>query len=67
VEIVTFSAHTPFELNVRADDIAQGFYGKMNALQGRNRTYYTGATFQAHDSSLIWRYTKDTVLPRVLA
>lgn len=67
LEIVTFSAHTPFELHVRGDEIAQGFYGNLNALQGRNRTYYTGATFQSHDSSLIWQYTKDTVLPLVLA
>jgi hypothetical protein len=66
LDIVTFSAHTPFELNVRADEIAQGFYGKMNALQGRNHTYYTGATFQSHDSSLIWQYTKSTVLPLIL-
>jgi len=67
LDIVTFSAHTPFELNVRGDEIAQGFYGSLNNLQGRNRTYYSGAAFQSHDSSLIWRYTKDTVLPLVLA
>jgi len=67
LDILTFSAHTPFELNVRSDEIASGFYGALNDLQGRNRTYYTGATFQSHDSSLIWRYTKNTVLPLVLA
>ena len=67
LDIVTFSAHTPFELHVRGDEIAQGFYGALNDLQGRNRTYYNGAAFQTHDSSLIWRYTKDTVLPLVLA
>jgi len=66
-EIVTFSAHTPFELNVRGDEITRGFYSALNDLQGRNRTYYSGAAFQSHDSSLIWRYTKDTVLPLVLA
>jgi flavin-dependent amine oxidoreductase len=67
LEFVTFSAHTPFELNVRGDEIARGFYGALNDLQGRNRTYYSGAAFQSHDSSLIWRYTKDTVLPLLLA
>jgi len=66
-EFLAYSAHTPFELNVRGDEIAQGFYGALNNLQGRNRTYYSGAAFQTHDSSLIWRYTKDTVLPLVLA
>lgn len=66
-EILIFKGHVPFELNVPADDIARGFYGSLNDLQGRNRTYYSGAAFQCHNSSLIWRYTKDTVLPLVLA
>ena len=67
LDIVTFSAHTPFELHVRADEIAQGFYGSLHALQGRHHTYYNGAAFQVHDSSLIWQYSKDTVLPLLLA
>ena len=67
LDISIFAAHAPFELNVRGDDIAQGFYGALNDLQGRNRTYYSGAAFQCHNSSLIWRYTKDTLLPLVLA
>ena len=67
LDFITFSAHTPFELHVRGDEIAQGFYGTLNSLQGRNRTYYSGAAFQTHDSSLIWQYTKSTVLPLLLA
>ena len=67
LEIVTFSAHTPFELNVTGDEISRGFYGSLNDLQGHNRTYYSGAAFQSHDSSLIWRFTKDTLLPQLLA
>lgn len=67
LDIVTFAAHAPFELNVHADDINRGFYGSLNDLQGRNRTYYSGAAFQCHNSSLIWRYTKESVLPLVLA
>jgi hypothetical protein len=67
LEISIFSAHAPFELNVHGDEIAQGFYSSLNDLQGRNRTYYGGAAFQCHNSSLIWRYTKDTLLPLVLA
>lgn len=66
-EFVTFSGHTPFELHVKGDEIAQGFYGNLNDLQGRNRTYYNGAAFQTHDSSLIWQYTQSTVLPLLLA
>jgi len=67
LDIVTFSGHVPFELAVHGDDITRGFYGSLNDLQGRNRTYYGGAAFQCHNSSQIWRYTKDTLLPLVLA
>jgi hypothetical protein len=67
LDIATFSAHAPFELHVRADEIAQGFYGTLSSLQGRNHTYYNGAAFQVHDSSLIWQYTLDHVLPLLLA
>jgi hypothetical protein len=67
VDIATFSAHAPFELHVRGDEIAQGFYGTLSSLQGRNSTYYNGAAFQVHDSSLIWQYTQDHVLPLLLA
>jgi hypothetical protein len=61
-EFATFVSHTPFELTVPAAAISAGFYRKLYALQGRNRTYWTGATFHTHDSSLLWQFTE-----RVLA
>jgi len=66
-EFVVFSAHNPFELRVSSPEIAAGFYTRLNALQGRNHTYYNGAAFQTHDSSLIWQYSHDTVLPLILS
>ena len=39
---------------------------KLNALQGRNRTFYTGAAFHTHDSSLLWQFT-EALLPRIAA
>jgi hypothetical protein len=62
----TFSSHAPFEMMVSASDIAGGFYSRLNALQGHNSTYYTGAAFQTNDSSLIWRFTAE-LLPQLLA
>lgn len=62
----TFANHSPFTLGVDEHDIARGFYDKLNALQGRNNTFYTSATFQTHDSSLIWRFT-ESLLPRIIA
>ncbi|HWZ87322.1 MAG TPA: FAD-dependent oxidoreductase [Polyangiaceae bacterium] len=66
-EFVVFSAHNPFELRVSSHEIGGGFYTALNGLQGRNHTFYNGAAFQTHDSSLIWQYSHDTVLPLLLA
>ena len=57
-------AHAPFEMMVSAQDIAAGFYSKVNTLQGHNRTYYTSAAFQTNDSSQIWRFTEE-LLPQI--
>ncbi|HEY2514771.1 MAG TPA: FAD-dependent oxidoreductase [Polyangiaceae bacterium] len=64
--IETFSSHAPFNMMVSPGDIAAGFYSKLNALQGHNRTYYTSAAFQTNDSSLIWRFTQG-LLPQITA
>jgi hypothetical protein len=61
-----FSSHAPFEMMVSASDIAACFYTQLNALQGHNRTFYTGAAFQTNDSSLIWRFTQE-LLPQIVA
>lgn len=63
-EYVAYEAHSPFELKVSPETIAIGFYRELNALQGHRRTYYTGAAFDAHDSSRIWRFT-ETLLQRM--
>ena len=64
-ELVAYDAHVPFELTVPEKAIAAGFYKKLYALQGQRNTYYTGAAFQAHDSSLIWQFTEG-LLPEIL-
>lgn len=66
-EFVFFSAHTPFYLQVKPEDIKAGHYEKLYALQGLRNTYWTGATFRAQDSSDIWRYSENEVLPKLLA
>jgi hypothetical protein len=65
-EFAVFASHSPFELTVSASAVKAGFYRKLNALQGRNRTYYTGAAFHTHDSSLLWQFT-EALLPRIVA
>ncbi len=65
-DFAVFASHSPFELTVPTAAIKAGFYRKLYALQGRNRTYYTGAAFHTHDSSLLWQFT-EALLPRLTA
>jgi len=65
-EFAIFSGHTPFEVYVPASAIASGFYNRLFALQGRKNTYWTGAAFVTHDSTLIWQYT-ETLLAQIVA
>ncbi|KAJ4288386.1 hypothetical protein N0V90_011621 [Kalmusia sp. IMI 367209] len=63
---VVYSSHTPFYLQAKPEDTKAGFYGKMYALQGLRNTYWTGGAWRAQDSSDIWRYTEEEVLPKLL-
>jgi hypothetical protein len=61
-----YSSHTPYELTVSASDVAAGFYSRLYGLQGYRNTFWNGAAFQAHDSTLLWQYT-ETLLPQIAA
>ena len=62
-EFLGFNSHAPFELTVSTDAIKGGFYKKLLGLQGERNTWWTGATWQAHDSSLIWNWTETNIVP----
>jgi hypothetical protein len=64
--IVQVTSHTPFGLTVPVSAVKSGFYNRLNDLNGQASTFYTGATFQAHDVSLLWEYT-DRILDGILA
>ncbi|KAL5376897.1 hypothetical protein DPSP01_010163 [Paraphaeosphaeria sporulosa] len=63
---VAYSSHSPFYLQARPEDIKRGFYETLYGLQGERNTYWTGAAWRAHDSSDIWRYTEEEVLPGLI-
>ena len=65
-EFAVFSGHIPFYFTVPASAIAEGFYGKLNAIQGQRRLFFTGGAFDSQDSSLIWQFTEG-LLPSILA
>jgi hypothetical protein len=66
-EFVAFGDHRPFTLTVSPDAIKDGFYTRLNALQGQDSTWWTGAAWQTQDSSLIWNFTEYNVLPQLAA
>lgn len=65
-EFVVFSSHTPFELQARPEDIRNGFYAELYALQGLQDTYWSSASFRAQDSSAIWKFSEKQVLPNLV-
>lgn len=65
-DFAVFSSHTPYGLTVSADAIKNGFYSKLYALQGERNTFWTGAAFNAHDSSMLWVFTEG-ILPAIAA
>lgn len=45
---VAFESHNPFELQVPTDAIRDGFYTKLEALQGKRNTWYVRCEGQDH-------------------
>lgn len=66
-EFVRLVAHDPYTPMVSPEEIRNGFYKKLFALQGERNTYFTGAAWAVQESSILWRFTEETILPRVLA
>ncbi|KAF4454627.1 Beta-cyclopiazonate dehydrogenase [Fusarium austroafricanum] len=65
VSFIDFSSHTPFQLAVPSDAIADGFYRELSALQGHRNTWYTGSAFVGNHAALLWNFT-ETLLPKVI-
>ncbi|KAL5364386.1 hypothetical protein BJX96DRAFT_187736 [Aspergillus floccosus] len=65
-EFVAVGNHSPYQLTVSAEAIADGFYDRLNALQGHRNTYYTGAAFDSHNTPQIWQFTEELLQKRVL-
>jgi hypothetical protein len=66
-ELVAFADHTPFNLHVSADNLGDGFYEQLYALQGQQGTWWTGAAWYMQDSAMLWNFTETQVFPSLLA
>jgi len=64
-EFAVFVSHSPFLFTVSVNAIQNGFYSRLNALQGVRSVFFTGAAFETQDSSLIWQFT-ESLLPRIV-
>ena len=60
-EIAAFASHSPETLIVSTDDVRNGFYKKLYALQGQQSTFYTGYTFCTDYSTPLWNYTSSVL------
>ncbi|KAL8721829.1 MAG: hypothetical protein Q9225_001584 [Loekoesia sp. 1 TL-2023] len=60
-----FANHSPFHIYASAEDIANGFYRDLYALQGYRNTWYIGAMFVL-GSSPLWNATAN-LLPEIIA
>ncbi|KAJ7608152.1 hypothetical protein FB45DRAFT_941543 [Roridomyces roridus] len=57
--------HAPFRLHVSPQAVARGFYKDLYALEGRKNTFWTGAAWAEQDSSQIWLWSEESLLPRM--
>lgn len=60
-EFLEFFDHPNVRMYVSADDVRDGIYSRLYALQGQRNTYWTGAAWVTQASSPIWDFTKSVV------
>ena len=66
-EFAKYVNHAPFNFMVSKEAIKDGFYKKLYALNGQRNTFYNGLAWHTMDSSLLWKYTDDYIIPILLA
>lgn len=67
VEVMHHSDHGLIHGRATAEDIKNGFFQDLNALQGYRSTWYTGNTFAAPVQTIIWAFNDQEIIPRILA
>lgn len=60
-----FEPHGLVSAYASRDEIESGFIQRLNSLQGRRSTWYTGASWGVHLTTSLWIFT-DTVLPKLV-
>lgn len=65
-ELTGLKHHHPYLVRVPAESIADGFYDRLNGLQGQHNTWWTGAAWESESSASIWKLTERVMLPGLL-
>lgn len=66
-EFVGFNLHAPFNMEVSKEAYKNGFYKRLNALQGKKNTWWTGAAWLCQASTSLWDFNERKIVPGVLA
>ncbi|HTV19947.1 MAG TPA: FAD-dependent oxidoreductase [Polyangiaceae bacterium] len=59
-----FKNHSPYSVVTTPQQIRDGFYASLQALQGYRDTFYAGAAFQTHSSAAVWAQVEE-LLPSI--
>ncbi|CAN8103584.1 unnamed protein product [Discula destructiva] len=65
-EVVHMAEHT-FNIVAPAEDIVDGYYDTLEALQGVKNTHYIGMAWATMSAATIWQGIEDSFLPGFLA
>jgi hypothetical protein len=63
--VVAWGEHGPMHLHASNKEMKKGFIQKQYALQGRRSTFYTGAAWVGHFTTVVWEFN-EAILPRLL-
>ena len=65
-EFSFFVNHSPYHVHVDPEAVKRGFYRELYELEGKTDTFWTGAAWVDQDSSLIWSWSEEYLLPLIL-
>ncbi|SPO06033.1 related to amine oxidase, flavin-containing superfamily [Cephalotrichum gorgonifer] len=65
-EFVFFVNHSPYHVHVDSETVAGGFYKELYEVEGKTNTFWTGAAFVDQDSSLIWSWSEEYLVPLIV-
>lgn len=65
VEVLAFASHGLTVPKVSAEELRDGFFNKLYALQGQRNTFWTGLTWAPDYTPILWDFT-EKLLPQIV-